>query len=347
MIVQLNVEEGMRVQKGDVIAVLESTDYEADVARAKASVKLCEEKIRELENGSRPEQIKQAQAELAESQATLVQLQSEWRRNFELRQSKSITQQEYELAESSFKAMQQRVHRLTYALELLKLGERAERREVAKAELAQAQADLTKAEWRLGNCTIRARVSGTILKKAAEEGNIVNPLALNGSYSLCELADLSDLEVELNIQERDISAIKVGQKCRVRTKAWPDRVYEGVVSRLMPIADRGEGGCARPREAEHSRRRRRPVPQARNGSNRHVPQRPADIVTSPHQLTSSPTHHSPTHPLTTHSSLCPPCLPTTSFFASMGSTNTSAAAASGSTCSMASTWKSRKGSISA
>ena len=55
------------------------------------------------------------------------------------------------------------------------------------------------------------------------------------------MADLSDLEVELNIQERDISAVKVGQKCRVRTKAWPDRVYEGVVSRLMPIADRGKG----------------------------------------------------------------------------------------------------------
>lgn len=241
MIVQLNVEEGMRVQKGDVIAVLESTDYEADVARAKAYVRLCEEKVRELENGSRPEQVKQAEAELAESQANLVQLESEWRRSFGLRQSKSIPQQEYELAESTYKAMQQRVQRLTFALELLKLGERAERREVAKAELAQAQADLAKAEWRLGNCTIRAPRSGTILKKAAEEGNVVNPLALNGSYSLCELADLSDLEVELNIQERDISAIKVGQKCRVRTKAWPDRVYDGVVSRLMPIADRGKG----------------------------------------------------------------------------------------------------------
>ena len=241
MIVMLDIEEGKRVQKGDVLAILESTDYEADVTRAKAYVKLYEEKVRELENGSRPEQIKQAEAELAESQATLVQLESDWRRSFELRRSKSITQQEYELADSSFKAMQQRVQRLSYALELLKLGERIERREIAKAELAQAQADLVKAEWRLGNCTIRAPRSGTILKKAAEEGNVVNPLAQNGSFSLCEMADLADLEVELNIQERDISAVKVGQKCRVRTKAWPDRVYDGVVSRLMPIADRGKG----------------------------------------------------------------------------------------------------------
>lgn len=49
------------------------------------------------------------------------------------------------------------------------------------------------------------------------------------------------LEVELKIQERDVSKIFKGQKCKVRAEAWPDRVYEGYVSRLMPIADRGQG----------------------------------------------------------------------------------------------------------
>jgi HlyD family secretion protein len=93
----------------------------------------------------------------------------------------------------------------------------------------------------LENCTIRAPISGTILKKNAEEGNIVNPIAFNGSFSLCDLADLSDLEVELTIQERDIAKVRVNQKCQVRAEAFPDRVYEGVVSRLMPIADRAKG----------------------------------------------------------------------------------------------------------
>ena len=45
--------------------------------------------------------------------------------------------------------------------------------------------------------------------------------------------------------ERDISAVKVGQKCRIRTDAWPDRVYDGVASRLMPIADRAKAAAAR------------------------------------------------------------------------------------------------------
>jgi HlyD family secretion protein len=55
------------------------------------------------------------------------------------------------------------------------------------------------------------------------------------------MADLSDLEVDLKIQERDISKVFQGQKCKIRAEAWPDRVYDGYVSRLMPIADRSQG----------------------------------------------------------------------------------------------------------
>jgi HlyD family secretion protein len=121
-------------------------------------------------------------------------------------------------------------------------GPRIERIDVARAEVLQAQADLAKAEWRLGNCTIVAPISGTILKKNAEIGNVVNPVAFNGSFSLCEMADLSDLEVDLSIQERnDLVRVYKGQKCKVRAEAFPDRVYDGFVSRLMPIADRAKG----------------------------------------------------------------------------------------------------------
>lgn len=241
MVIQLNIEEGRRVKKGDVLAVLESTDYAADYERAKANARLAREKLRELENGNRPEEILQAEAELREAEALLPQLEADYQRTLELRKKNSATQQELERAESQYKAQVQRVERLKQAWRLMQLGPRIERIEVARAELAQAEAEVLKAEWRLGNCTIRAPISGTILKKNAEEGNIVNPVAFNGSFSLCEMADLSDLEVDLNIQERDIARVRVGQKCRVRAEAFPERVYEGYVDRLMPIADRAKG----------------------------------------------------------------------------------------------------------
>jgi multidrug resistance efflux pump len=137
--------------------------------------------------------------------------------------------------------MDRRVARLNSNYQLMVAGPRQERIELARAEVRQAEADLAKVQWRLDNCTIRAPISGTILKKNAEEGNVVNPVAFNGSYSVCDLADLADLEVDLSIQERDIARVRVGQRCQVRPEAFTDRVYEGVVSRLMPIADRAKG----------------------------------------------------------------------------------------------------------
>jgi HlyD family secretion protein len=241
MIVTLDVEEGRRVNKGDVLAVLESIDYQADFERTKATARLARERLRELENGNRPEEINQSQAELREAEAQLVQLEAEFKRTEELRKRNANTQQEFELTQSKALAQKQRVERLQYGLKLMQLGPREERIGVAKAELSQAEADVKKAEWRLGNCTIRAPISGTILKKNAEEGNIVNPIAFNGSFSLCEMADLSDLEVDLDIQERDIAQVQVGQLCRVRSEAYPRRIYQGHVDRLMPIADRAKG----------------------------------------------------------------------------------------------------------
>lgn len=241
MVIELRIEEGRRVKKGDVLAVLENTEYAADYERAKATARLMREKLRELENGNRPEEILQAEAELREAEALLPQLQADYERTLELRRKNSATPQELERAESQYRAQVQRVERLKQAWKLMQLGPRIERIEVARAELAQAEAEVLKAEWRLGNCTIRAPISGTILKKNAEEGNIVNPVAFNGSFSLCEMADLSDLEVDLSIQERDLARVQVGQKCRVRAEAFPERVYEGYVDRLMPIADRAKG----------------------------------------------------------------------------------------------------------
>lgn len=240
-IVELHIEEGRRVEKGAILAKLEDTEYQAEVDRASAAVKAATAKQAEMDTGNRSEEKKAAKAELGEAQAQLSQLRSQWERASELRKTNAVTQQELEETEAKWRAMEQRVLRLKHVSDLMDIGFRQEHKDNAKAMLDQANAELVKANWRLSNCVIRAPISGTILKKNAEEGNIVNPIAFNGSFSLCDMADLSDLEVDLNVQERDISTIFKGQKCKVRAIAYPERIYDGTVSRLMPIADRGKG----------------------------------------------------------------------------------------------------------
>ncbi|MBS0208500.1 MAG: efflux RND transporter periplasmic adaptor subunit [Planctomycetes bacterium] len=238
---KLFIEEGRRFHRGDVLAELEKTEYLADVSRAQAVLAAMRQKLLELERGNRPEEIEQARAELAEYIAQRDQLKVDWERNQRLRPTKTVADVDYEKSESSFHAMDARVKKLQESLKLMIEGPRQERIDLARAEVQQAEADVVKTRWRLENTTIRAPVSGTILKKNAEEGNIVNSLAMNGSFSLCEMADLSDLEVDLAIQERDVAQVRQGQRCRVKSDAYQDRVYEGVVSRLMPIADRAKG----------------------------------------------------------------------------------------------------------
>ena len=119
----------------------------------------------------------------------------------------------------------------------------------------------------------RRPITGTILTKKAEKGNIVNPIAFNISASLCDMADLSDLEVDLNIQERDVAKVFKGQRCAVRARGLsrPRSTKGYVVCALMPIADRAKGAIpvrvkvlSMPKDEEGE------IPQARHGRHRVV-----------------------------------------------------------------------------
>ena len=244
MIIQLgngkrDLLEGMRVQKDEILAVLEAVEYQADYDHCKAAVNSSWQKFLELYTGNREQEIKLAKASLDEMEANRKQLYLDWQRNIRLRGG-AIAERDLELAESQYKAMERRVEQMKQSYALMLEGARVERIQGAWADLELAEADMVKAKWRLDNCIIRAPVSGTILTKKAEIGNLVNPIAFNGSFSLCEMADLSELEIDISIEERDVSKIFRGQLCQVRPEAFPERVYEGQVSRLMPTADRAK-----------------------------------------------------------------------------------------------------------
>ena len=240
-VIELNFEAGQRVEQGFVLAVLDNTEYQAEYERVKAQLESSQESLAELREGSRPDEIKQAKADLAEAQTNLDQAEKDYQRAKELFEKKISQPQDVEAAESQYRALIQRVEKLTATTRLMVDGPRRERKRIAEAQVRQIEAELRRAKWRLDNCIITTPISGTILKKNAELGNLVNPVAFNGSFSLCDVADLSKLEVELSIQERDIAKVFKGQVCKVRAEAYPKRIYEGVVSRLLPIADRAKG----------------------------------------------------------------------------------------------------------
>jgi HlyD family secretion protein len=241
MIMELFIEEGMRVPADFVLAKLETTEYQAERDRVAAQVEAAKRRLSELTD-YRQQEIQQCKAELDDAREQREQLYLDWKRNEDLKGSRAVSAREYELALSAYKSMDFRMEKLKLAYELMQRGPRDERIAAADAELKQYKSELVKAQWKLDNCKVKAPVAGTILTKRAEKGAQVNPSAFSNGLaaSLCDMANLAELEVDLTVAERDISKVYKGQKCKISPEAYPERVYEGKVSRLMPTADRGK-----------------------------------------------------------------------------------------------------------
>jgi HlyD family secretion protein len=236
-IVKLHIGEGCHVKKGEILAELEDIDYKADFFRAQWAVETARQQLSEAET-SQPKEIGQAEAEMERAKLELAQLQADFERARDLYYKQAASKTEYESSETRFRAAEQHFRSMDYALGAMRLS-LSQKVATARTQLEEAEADLARVRWRLECCMVRAPSSGTILKKNAEEGS----LASSGA-NLCELANLSELEVEVPIPERDIGKIKPGQRGQVRTEAFPDRVYAGVVSRVLPVANRSQSAIS-------------------------------------------------------------------------------------------------------
>lgn len=237
---KINFVEGKWVEEGDELARVDDVSYRADFDEAEALVELMKAKWKEMENGFRKEEKAQAEAEVNEARALYVNYKAELGRLQEGKARGAANDKEVDLAIANEEAQKQRVKRLEANLEMFRIGQRKERKDAAKAELRQAEARRDRAKWRLENCIIKAPVRGNILTKKAEKGSLVSPMSFNVSSSLCEMADLTELEVDLEVQEREIGKVELGQKCKIRCEAYPKRIWDGEVARIMPVALRAK-----------------------------------------------------------------------------------------------------------
>ena len=240
MVTKLHFKEGDLIKKGQLLVEFEDTNYRADRDRAKGVYDEAVANV-DLLTKYRAKEIAQAKAKHDEAKAQLVQLENDKERFVRLKTTSAVNASEYDKSIAAFEAMQEKCKQLAIDHELLIQGPRDVNIQSAQARVQQAKADLDRAQWYFDNCKLFAPISGTVLSKNAEENNIVNQLSFNLKASVCDVADLTDIEVDLTVQERDVARVYKNQRCRVRSEAFPERIYNGFVSRLMPIADRAKG----------------------------------------------------------------------------------------------------------
>jgi len=235
-IAKLLVDEGTPVKQGDLIALIDPAELEAQARGAAAMIDSLRSQVnstratKEATQGSTSSSVANAQArlqsaraQLTQAEATLVRVQSDSQRTIDLATARVASEQEKVQAESNLKAQQATVQALkdqvtaadadlNTAIANTHQAHAAESNvKSMQGQLANAEAQLKEAEVRLGYTKIYAPVNGTISVRAAREGEVLNP-----GQPIVTIVDLSDTWVRAAIPETEADNIGLGDTLRMR-----------------------------------------------------------------------------------------------------------------------------------
>jgi HlyD family secretion protein len=239
----IGVEKGDKVKEGQVLVRLEDDEFRAQYEEAKGAADSARAYLAELEHGSRPEEVAQAQHNLDEARATLANDKLTLDRTRQLFGEGVVSKQALDDAVAKYDSDQQRVNSLDKAFQLSKLGPRAEEIARAKGALEQAEGQEEYAKSMLDATVIRAPVSGTILDRTAEKGELITAQFASSAEggpqgSVVSLADLNDIQADLDIAQDDFAKLTPHQKAIVSVDAFPDLHWNGVIAEVSPQANR-------------------------------------------------------------------------------------------------------------
>ena len=234
----IGVEKGDKVKEGQVLVRLEDDEFRAQYNQARGALESARAQLLQLQNGSRPEETEQTQHNLDEARATLANDKLTLDRTRDLANQGVVSRQALDDATAKFDADQQRVNSLEKVFQLSKLGPRAEEIARAKGAVIQAQGQAAYAKSQLDATVIRAPIDGTILDRSAEKGELITGQFASAARPVFSLANLNDLQVELDIAQDDFARLGAKQKAEVTVDAFPDRKYKGEIAEMSPEANR-------------------------------------------------------------------------------------------------------------
>jgi HlyD family secretion protein len=209
--------------------------------QAEGRLQQLQAQLLELETGSRPEEIAVAKANAEQAKAELRREELNLNRIRKLVEEGVFSRQQLDDAEAAFRSNQARVEALEKSYRLVEIGPRAERLAAVRGQIVEAKGAVAFFETQLANTIIKAPVNGTILERNVEIGEFVTTsfVGERGAKGyVVSMADLNDLQVELDISQNDFAKLKPRQKGIVTTDAYPDRRYQGVIQEISPEANR-------------------------------------------------------------------------------------------------------------
>jgi ABC exporter DevB family membrane fusion protein len=228
---QILVEEGDRVRRGQPLAVLVNDDYRAQVASAEAQVASREADLRKIENGARREERREALAAVRSAEATLENARATMDRHRELFREGVAAREESEQYERQFKVAEAQYDAAIEHHKFIDEEAREEDRSRAESDVRLARAQLDEARARYSKTILVSPVDGMILRRHHRAGEIVTNSA-TAPDPVFTLGDASVLRVRVDVDETDVSKIKLGDRAYVTADAYGSKKFWGRVVRI-------------------------------------------------------------------------------------------------------------------
>jgi len=231
-IVELLVEEGQKVNRGERLALLDKAELESLAEQNKAYLNETMAMLEELKAGSRPQELEQAKASVANAEAELIKAKNDLERYNALYKDELIAAQQMDNAKKAYDVALSQHKKAIETLSLVKEGPRKEDIKAAASRVEQAKAALKATEEKLKDTVLYAPVSGVVLKKNVELGETVS-----AGLPVYTIGDLANPWIKIYVKEDRLGLVKLGQKAEVKVDTYPKKIYEGMVTFISSEAE--------------------------------------------------------------------------------------------------------------
>jgi RND family efflux transporter MFP subunit len=204
-IVEVLIEEGMRVADGAVLARLDDTEARAQLSLAQA-------------------QLAAARSQVAEIQAMLAQAERDYTRQSDLFARQLVSEQSMDAAHAQRDMLRARLA-------------------ATREQIAVAQESVDVAKVQLDNTIVRAPFAGVVVAKSAQPGEMISPISAGGGFTrtgIGTIVDMDSLEIQVDVNESFINRVAPAQPVEAMLNAYPDWKIPGEVIAIIPTADRNK-----------------------------------------------------------------------------------------------------------
>jgi len=240
----IGVEKGDTVQQGQVLVRLEDNDFRAQSNQARANLAAAQARLDQLRSGSRPQEKLKDRAGVLQAEATLRNAEADYDRSEKLYRAGVSSKAELDRALAQRDTARALVEAARQSSSMTDVGPRPEEIRAAEAQVRQMKAALDYSDTQLAATEIKAPVSGTVLQRIVERGEMVSPSSFGGDSgartSVVALADLTDLQIELDISQADFARLEMGQRAEIIPEAFSNLKYTGFIAEIAPEANRAK-----------------------------------------------------------------------------------------------------------